>query len=173
MKRKDAKLISRSLDGALSPEERIRVERLLETDSGAAATARVWQDIGDQLRIDAGRAPVPDPLLAWQEIRRKVRTTATQPDTPVMGSLFGIRLRWVAGLASVVFISLIGWSLFHDPRVAGEPVVSAPSPAAASERVEWVVAEIPGATTMIYTDRETDMTVIWMDLAQTDDPRDS
>ena len=40
-------------------------------------------------------------------------------------------------------------------------------------RVEWVKAELPGATTMIYTDEETDITVIWMDVAQNGEARDS
>ena len=84
-----------------------------------------------------------------------------------------VRFRWAAGLAVLVVGTVLGLSAWRvlDGRtpvwVMTDPVESP------ANRVEWVVAEIPGATTMIYTDTETDMTVIWLDVAQNVDPRDS
>jgi len=166
MKRNDAELISRSLDGRLSPAERAKAERLLAADPQAASAARAWQSIGDQLRMDAARVAPPDPVLAWDDIRRQIRNA--QPETSP--SFSGLPFRWAAGLASVLLIGIASWLYF---KAEVSPVAGSTASSEAVSRVEWVVAEVPGATTMIYTDAETDMTIIWMDLAQNSDARDS
>jgi len=166
MKRSEAELISRSMDGRLSVAERAKAERLLAEDPQAAAAARIWQAIGDQLRMDAGRATAPDPVLAWQEIRREIRRNEPEP----AASWFGAGIRWAAVLAMVAGFGLAAWSIQRHYLRSDAGVMADPDSAS---RVDWVKVEVPGATTMIYTDIETDMTVIWMDLAQNTDPRDS
>ncbi len=170
MKISEEHLISRGLDGALNDRERAALDALIARNPEAAARTRAWSDIGDQLRRQATATVTPDPLAAWHDIRRAIRTQAApeREEALAMGwSMF--RLRIMGAITAVAVIGLLGWSSLRLFR--GGDHVAATSPA--SNRVEWVVAEIPGATTMIYTDAETDLTVIWMDLAQNVDPRDT
>lgn len=168
MKRSLQKLISRGLDGELSPAERAQLERALAGDPSAAKTAGGWERIGDHLRGEAGRVAVPDAAVAWQDIRREIHRQEPEREAAAASLLTG-RLRWAAAMASVCVVGLLAWSalrLTHREAVVAD--VNAPA-----SRVAWVVAEVPGATTMIYTDRETDMTVIWLDVANHNDPRDT
>jgi anti-sigma factor RsiW len=167
MKKSDKKLVSRGIDGELSIDERVRFEVLVKTEPEALKTSRTWEAIGDQLRAESARIPVPDSTVAWQDIQRAIRLDSEKsPATPAAS--FG-RLGWAGAFAGLVVIGLLAiWArmLITSPgRVLADHKASA-------NRVEWVRAEIPGATTMIYTDTETDMTVIWMDVAQNVDPRD-
>jgi len=168
MKKSDKKLISRGIDSELSVNDRVQLDVLITTEPEAGKTAMVWQAIGDQLRSDVSLVSVPDPAVAWQDIRREIRQhEGTIKETPAAS--FG-RLGWASVFASALVVSVLGmwaWMLIRTPAS-----MMAEHPAAAN-RVEWVKAEIPGATTMIYTDTETDLTVIWMDVAQNGEPHDS
>lgn len=168
MKKSEKKLISRGLDGALSPEERVRLETLRETNPEVRATERAWSAIGDQVR----RVPVqpPDAAVAWQDIRRAIRTAGEQSAGEAAPAAWFGRLRWAVALSAFAVLALLGVSAWRLMEGAAVTWSATPDPA---DRVAWVVAEIPGATTMIYTDKETDMTVIWMDVAQNVDPRDT
>jgi anti-sigma factor RsiW len=167
MKTTDEKLISRGMDGALRPEERERLEQLRVTDSEARQTEQIWMALGDQIRT----VPVspPDAAVAWQDIRRAIRQQEADPSTAPNPFLF--RLKWAGGLAGLGLAAVLGFYAWQMMRSSGAMVADADGTQA--NRVEWVVAEIPGATTMIYTDTETDLTVIWMDVAQSADPRDT
>lgn len=165
MKKRDATLISRGLDADLDPSERERLEALLQADSEAAGTQRAWERLGDSLRVRSAEAPAPDPALAWQDIRRAIRL-AEDDASPIAPPVS--RLRWAHALASLAIVGLFGLSAWQLWRTENRPVTYP-----AYSRVEWVIPEVPGATTMIYTDEETDMTVIWMDVAQSPDPRDT
>lgn len=170
MKKSELELISRGLDGDLSPDERDRLEALRSRDPSARTTERQWAALGDTLRRDRGTAP--DPALAWQDIRRAIHQQAGEADTtPAPG--WSVRFRWAFALSILAVGAVLGLSVRHEwARHTREWVAAGPEGSPAN-RVAWVVAEIPGATTMIYTDTETDMTVIWMDVAQNVDPRDS
>ncbi len=162
MKSSDRKLISRGLDGALTEEERMQLERLRTDHPEAGVLERQWTAIGDQVRRVT---PAPDSAVAWQDIHRAIRNLESTPDrSPFM------RLGWAATVAALFVATLLGLSAWRLYQGSAPVWVAENTPA---NRVEWVVAEIPGATTMIYTDTETDMTVIWMDVAQSADPRDS
>ena len=167
MKATDEKLISRGMDGALRPEERARLEQLRATDPTARQTEQVWMALGDQIRTMPGQPP--DAALAWQDIRRAIRQQEADPSTASSSFIFG--LKWAGGLAGLVLAAVVGFYAWSTLRPSGMSVADAGD--ARANRVEWVVAEIPGATTMIYTDTETDLTVIWMDVAQSADPRDT
>ena len=169
MKKSDARLISRGLDGSLSPEERQRMDALLAASAEARATRQAWEALGDGVRDHAARHPAPDPALAWQDIRREIRRLdAERQDAPDAGWLF--RFRVAGAVAALVVIGILGLSAW---RLLEGPGASSFAATPLSERVEWVIAEVPGASTMIYTDPETELTVIWMDIAQIHDPRDS
>lgn len=167
MKTSVHKLISRGLDGALRPDERQRLEQLRESDPSVRQTERVWMAVGEQIR-STPVAP-PDAAVAWQDIRRAIRQQEADPSTD--SYLFFSRLKWTGAFAGLVLAVVLGLYARHlvqtRERTFGQ-VDDTPV-----NRVEWVVAEIPGATTMIYTDTETDLTVIWMDVAQNADPRDT
>ncbi|HMO03303.1 MAG TPA: zf-HC2 domain-containing protein [Kiritimatiellia bacterium] len=170
MKKSELELISRGLDGDLSPDERVRLEALRTREPEARTVERQWTVLGDTLRHD--QVAAPDATVAWQDIQRAIRQQAGDAGSASTGGWM-VRFRWAAGLAVLVVGTVLGLSAWRvlDGRtpvwVMTDPVESP------ANRVEWVVAEIPGATTMIYTDTETDMTVIWMDVAQNVDPRDS
>jgi anti-sigma factor RsiW len=168
MKNSDKKIISRGIDSELSVNDRVHLDVLISTEPEAGKTARVWEAIGDHLRSEASLVSVPDPAVAWQDIRREIRQQeGTTKESPAAS--LG-RLGWASVVASALVVSMLGvwaWMLIRTPAsmMANHP--------AAATRVEWVKAEIPGATTMIYTDTETDLTVIWMDVAQQGEPHDS
>jgi len=167
MKTSDQKLISRGLDGTLRPDERERLEQLRESDPSVRQTERIWMALGEQIRS----SPVspPDATVAWQDIRRAIRQQEADPTAD--SYLFLGRLKWTGVLAGLVLAVVFGFyarQLVQTRELASMKIDDSPA-----NRVEWVVAEIPGATTMIYTDTETDLTVIWMDVAQNADPRDT
>lgn len=170
MKSSIARLISRGMDSDLAPREREKLERILAHDDEAARLSRQWQTAGDMLRADAARIKAPDVTVAWQDIRREIRNVEATPETVFTG-LLASRFRWAGALAAVFVIGLISWSIVQVAKTPG--AMTARLDREVPAKVEWVVAEVPGATTMIYTDTETELTVIWMDLAQTVDPKDS
>ena len=162
------KLISKGLDGELDGKERRQLQELLASDPAMRKTAQDWEKAGDELRRSTGDVPVPDSLLAWHDIRRAIREN--ESNTPAkLGPASLLRLKWAGGIAAFLVVGMLALSFLHLTREGRFLALdSLPPP-----RVEWVVAEIPGATTMIYTDMETDLTVIWMDVAQNVDPRDT
>ncbi len=170
MKRSDAQLISRGLDGELNAPERERLDDLLARDPVAAKTAQQWYAAGDAMRSTAARTQAPDPLLAWQDIRREIRRGESAGESSRSHVFSGAWMR-AGALAAFIVAGYLGWAGWQHGRQG--QVVTAAVPDQPAARVEWVEAEIPGATTMIFTDAETDLTVIWMDLAQNNDPRDT
>jgi anti-sigma factor RsiW len=179
MKKSEQQLISRGLDGALDESERTAFERLLAENPEAARLAERWERTGDHLRTTMAPPAIPDAAVAWQDIRREIRrqTADTKPAGATETANWAGRMRWAGAFAAVCFLLLAGW-LGYRYTVDGEAMFArgttsmSPLPPA-PERVEWVVAEVPGATTMIFTDAETEMTVIWMDLADAGNSHDS
>jgi anti-sigma factor RsiW len=163
------KLISRGLDAELSGKDRDKLEALLASDAEAKKTSTDWELFGDAMRLEARNAPAPDATLAWQDIRRVIRQQESAPAAEGTGWLLG-RMRWAGAIASTLVLGALAWSVWQLVVRPEQGGLASFSPA---NRVEWVIAELPGATTMIYTDVETELTVIWMDVAQTADPRDS
>jgi len=170
MKKSDSILISRGLDNQLENAERKKLNELLAADPDSAKTEAAWRNVGDQLRREARHIPVPDSQLAWQDIRRAIRQhEETSGDAGTSG--FPWRLTWAGAFATVAVIGLLGWSAWRLTLPPAQEIAAAED--TIGSRVEWVESEMPGATTMIYTDTETDMTVIWMDVALDVDPRDT
>lgn len=171
MKRSTGKLLSRGMDTDLSVVERNRLEAILARDPEAARLHAAWQNAGHLLRADAARISSPDPLLAWHDIRREIRQRRVTP-APSFGALLAGRFRWAGAMAALLMLGIMAWSTIRVARTP-EALTASLNDATAPSQVEWVVAEVPGATTMIFTDTENDMTVIWMDLAQNSEPHDS
>lgn len=171
MKRSDEKLVSRGIDREVDAEERKRLDVILSTDPDAVATDSEWRRIGDTLRHAPVRSAVPDVAVAWRDIQRAIREQGQGVEGERRIEFpSGWRMPWAAAAAALLVVGLLGWSSWRLLRPSTAPV---PIATATADRVEWVVAEIPGATTMIYSDAEDDLTVIWMDVAQDRDPRDT
>lgn len=166
MNRKQMKLISRGLDSELDREEREALEELLKKTPEAGDAARVWGIAGDCLREESMRIPVQDSELAWLDIRRTIRLGEEAEDNR---GLVMTRLRWISGVASILFLLLLGWSGIRVLQGLRAPLAALAPP----ERVEWAVPGISGAATMIYTDTETDLTVIWLDIGDHERTSDS
>lgn len=176
MRKREQQLISRGLDDDLGEGERTALERLLAEKPEAARLAKNWEQTGDHLRQAMAPATIPDAAVAWQDIRREIRRQTADDREAGSEEAAGWqgRLRWAGAIASICILALGGW-LGYRYAIDGEALFArgAPPLPPAPERVEWVVAEVPGATTMIFTDAETEMTVIWMDLADAGNSRDS
>lgn len=170
MKKSDRKLISRGLDNELDGDERKKLNQQLASDPEFSRTDAAWRKVGDRLRNEARAMHVPDVQLAWQDIQRDIRQLEHASGESVTAGI-PWRLTWTGALATVAVIGLLGWSAW---RLTLSPVLNiAAIEEANGGRVEWVESELPGATTMIYTDAETDLTIIWMDVAQDINPRDT
>jgi anti-sigma factor RsiW len=150
------KLLSRALDSACTEKQRTAVEARLSDDPEARRTQEVWSQVGDRLRA----MPVPpvDEELAWQAVRREIRALPAQGDaTPAR---FQPRFAWAMAMGVVMFAVVTVLVIRQDQAGWGGLVAVEPS----IDQVEWVEAEIPGATTMVFADASTGLTVIWMDV---------
>lgn len=153
------KLLSRSLDGELSPAEQARLERLLAEDAGLRQREQDWRALGDRLRAEPVPPP-PTPEAAWMDVQRAIRLSkddAVESTSPV----FGWRLRGLAVMLLLVMAGL-GWWAYQSgrPLPAVAPVTARAD--GKSVEVEFVETDIPGASPMVYEDSETGWTVVWV-----------
>jgi len=170
MKKSDQQLISRGLDNELNADERKKLSQKMAVDPEICRIDAAWRKVGDQLRYDSRAIKMPDTQWAWQDIQRAIRQSEHASGESV-ASGFPWRLTWAGAMATVAVIGLLGWSAWRLTLPSTREIAATEH--ANGGRVEWVESELPGATTMIYTDTETDITVIWMDVALDVDPRDT
>ncbi|HMP72404.1 MAG TPA: hypothetical protein PKE55_03990 [Kiritimatiellia bacterium] len=156
MKTRDQKLLSRALDSECSEAQRRTADALLATDPDAKVLQETWSELGDRMR--SLPAPVVDEELAWMNVQREIRSGRAEREA--LAGVFGPRLAWAFGLGLVLFALSILFVLRQewtgDPRFARS--------ATPINQVEWVETGIPGATTMIFADASTGLTVVWMDV---------
>lgn len=141
---KQLEQLSRRRDGELDPREAV------DTQSAELAEAdRAWAEIGDMLRNQA--IPVPPAEVMWNDVRREIRLSGARRATRkyrVLDWNWG----WLA--ASAVVLVLLGF--------VGVRLMLPPDAYAALPRVEWVEAELPGSSAMVYEDEESGAVVIWL-----------
>ncbi|MBW7909264.1 MAG: hypothetical protein H3C50_10185 [Kiritimatiellae bacterium] len=148
MKReKQLELLSRWRDGELPPNERARVEAARAALGGEAEQA--WEALGEHLR--AQPVPAPTPEAMWNDVRRAIRVAQAEPAVAV-----GAGGRWNWAVAALAVLFMVGVGLF------GVRIWLAPSAEAAMPRVEWVEAELPGSSAMVYEDEASGAVVIWL-----------
>ncbi len=116
---------------------------------------RAWRALGDHLRAQA--VPTPPAEVMWNDVRREIHREAQ--DHWVHQHLRR-RWDWTAVAASVVFIVALG---YFGIKITN-PVPAHANPA----RVEWVRAELPGASALVYEDGSTGVVVIWLMTADAD-----
>jgi anti-sigma factor RsiW len=154
-RRKAERWLSRYLDGELDSRRTAILETWLARDPTLRAQAEAWKAKGQQLRAWASQAPAA--AEGWADVREALaRDRLLRPDhadPPVFNS----RWSWAAAtLVMVLTAAGIGiWQ--HRPAIKAAGV----KPAVSAE-VEWAETEIPGASTMVFQDEETGLTVIWL-----------
>lgn len=146
------KSLSRYLDGELRGPSSSRMASDLESDASLQALKAEYSAIGEQLRdLETPAAPPVEKL--WADIRRDIRLGANQGEDL---SAFGSRLHWAGGTVATVLVLMMVWIVMQS----GSLGTAAYADTAAE--VEWVETEVPNASTMVYLDDETGMTVIWI-----------
>ena len=149
------KLLSRYLDGDISRAGARKVETWMEEDDSLRKTREEYEALGDLLRQGGAVDECPSAERMWQDVRRSIRNL--EPDAgPAQPAVFGSRVRWATAMVMVLFAALGAWV-----------VLRAPEPGSGMDRVEaaeveWVETDLPGASTMVYRDADTEMTVIWL-----------
>ena len=152
--------ISRAMDGELPERQRQALEDYLRQHPADAELRESWAAIGNLLREESALAPSPDPEAAWVDIRRAIRTAPAEAAAE-RAPWF---VRWAVPLAAAALVVIaVGIRARMDTR--GAPVqvarVAAP-PATGASKVDWVESGLPDASTMVYEDDATGVTVVWL-----------
>ncbi len=156
-------LLSRDLDGDLSPAEQATLRAAEAADPTLVELRMAWQRVGQSLH-DLPAPGVPDPGVAWQDVRRAIRLAAAEQPMPRPG--FGWRLAWSGGALSaalVLFVLAGRWW----PAAAPAGVAQA---ALRDVEVEYVESDLPGGSPMVYQDEESGWTIVWVAAAEPAQP---
>ena len=159
---RDELLLSRYLDGDLSPRETKTLESLLAESEELRALKADFESVGRVLRektIPQG----PTPEAAWANVQRGLRLDRDVPGTASEQGFWGSRLAWASAIMTVLLVALGIWI---GTQGAGVPAMAATEPA----EVEWVETDLPGAMTMVYQDDDTGLTVIWVQENENGEP---
>lgn len=151
--------LSRAIDGELPPRQQADLDAWLAAHPTERELAEQWSRIGVLTRSVAAAEPVPDVELAWQDIRRAIRTAAPEP-VPVR--LFPWRLAWAGGIVGALCVTALVVSQWQ----------SAPDGAVAqtgTAQVDWVDSGLPGSSPMIMQDEDSGLAVVWLLPAGQDD----
>lgn len=149
MKReKELEQLSRKYDGELDLHRAAEMETAALSQRAVEAE-RAWTKIGEQLRS----LPVPTPPaeVMWSDVRRSIRLSKEEgrDATPARP-----RWHWALGVVTASCVVLAGLFLVR--------ILVAPSAYASTPRVEWVEAELPGSSAMVYEDEASGAVVIWL-----------
>ena len=152
---KAAERLSRYLDGALPPADRVAIEARLRSDPSFRALREEFEAIGRDLRA----LPLPEgptPEAAWAAVRRGLRPGSDRGVGDTVPWISGSRLWWTGATVALLFLLLGVWALRRGPSPGPGFARTAPA------EVEWVETDLPHAMTMVYQDEETGLTVIWV-----------
>ena len=152
--------LSRYLDGELDARRSALIEAQLANDPALRAQAKAWRAGGERLRGLAGGAP--DPARAWGDLRTRIAETRVDESAPGRRmSVFGSPWSWAAAML-VLLLAATGLRVLTrgGGTEANAPVAAREG--TADEVVAWAETEVPGASTMVFRDEETGLTVIWL-----------
>jgi anti-sigma factor RsiW len=145
------KVLSRYIDGELQGTKSSRMTADLESDASMREVQAEYSAIGDRLRdLETPEAPPVEKM--WSDIQRDIRL-GTNPGEDA--TAFGSRLRWAGGTVATVLALMMVWIVMQSGFFGSEAY-------AAAAEVEWVETDVPNASTMVYLDDDTGMTVIWI-----------
>jgi anti-sigma-K factor RskA len=155
-------LLSRYLDGDLTPREREAMETRLAESGELQGLKADFEAVGQTLR--AWPTPAgPTPEAAWADVQRRLRLEREEQAGEAETGFWGSRLAWASAMMTVVLVALGVWIAANRP---GMPALAATEPA----EVEWVETDLPGAMTMVYQDDDTGLTVIWVQEDENGEP---
>ncbi len=149
--------LSQALDGELDADRKARLSEHLANCPACRSVQAAWQDAAARLRRES--MEIPPAEVMWADVRRAIHQA--QPE-PVPAWTQG-RLRWAAAVLGLVLLGLGIWGTLQ-PAGLNQVALGA---VAAEPVVEWAEAELPGASTLVYEDAETDTVVIWLMTADT------
>lgn len=158
-------LLSRDLDGDLTPSEQVHLRAAEAADPTLADLRRAWQRVGQSLH-DLPAPGAPNPAVAWQDVRRAIRLAGPREAAPAPRPGFGWRLAWSGGalsLALVLFVLAGRWW----PAAAPAGLARA---ALRDVEVEYVESDLPGGSPMVYQDEESGWTIVWVAAAEPAQP---
>ena len=154
---KAEELLSRAMDGELSPDERAALDAHIAVCPGCRALRDEWSQFGAYMRQEKAE-PVQTAEALWADVQRTIRLQgnrqADADDVPV----FGWRLRWAGAMVVAVLLGVSGVGLWR----ANKPVIETARNVEQGAEVEFVETDVPGASPMVYQDAETGWTVIWV-----------
>ncbi len=158
-------LISRIFDGeAIEPDS----ERALRDYLGAHPDARdletSWKAIGDRIRAEAHRV-TPDVDAAWDSILDAIEAgergdePAAAPKSERTVIAFPAIWKAAAGIAAVILVALGLFEVMPNGD-GGRPANGGLETDWAE--VEFIKTDIEGGTPVVYQDRESGWTVVWV-----------
>lgn len=149
--------LSRAMDGELPAAKQQELEAWLAAHPSERELAVTWKEIGVLVRAADAAAPVPDVELAWQDIRRAIRTAA--PDRE-RGWLFPWRWAMAGGMVAALTVASV---------IMMRPATTTGISRTATAQVDWVETSMPGASPMVMQDEESGLAVVWLLPASSDD----
>ena len=150
-------MMSRLLDGELSPEEADSLNQYLEKHQEAID----WMESCNLIEgsaADKDRANVQvDAASIWQSVHREISEKTEDPDNSSNLVFFPLLFK-TAGIAAA--IALVATLLWLNLPKDGEQMTE--RYAASESVIEFVDTEIPDASPVVYTDEQSGWTVVWV-----------
>lgn len=151
-------LMSRLLDGELSPSDAGSLHAYLQANPAAAD----WMENLDTLRsFREGQAAAPERDAALARISEQVRREVEASRSAGKLARFPAFFAPLASAAAVAIVAGLVWIGFQTESAPSRP----PEPAV----VEFVATDIPDASTFIYSDEESGWTVVWVESGSGED----
>ena len=151
-------LLSRFVDGEVSPDEARRVREAL---AGDPSLQKTLAGFNTQLALhrDLPVEGTPTPEAMWQDVQRAIRNA--EPEPVVRPLLFPWRLGWAGAIVATALVAVGTYVAYRKPVE-----ITVAAAVDTSTRVEFVEAGDADASTMVYEDAETGWTVIWVASAE-------
>lgn len=167
MKRKKLEqTVSRYIDGELSRGAADRVRESLQHDDELQAAEKEWDTIRTLL-CSQPIPPIQTSEAAWADIQRELRRA--EGDGREGWPVFDSRFKWATGMMTTILLAGVVWFVSNwearNPKVAAlenQGDANTVDAIGGAVEVEWVEAELPGSTSIVFQDEDTGVTVIWL-----------
>ncbi|HMP77217.1 MAG TPA: hypothetical protein PKE12_13050 [Kiritimatiellia bacterium] len=148
---KQIKWWSRRRDGELAAPRARKIDDMGVRPALVDEAEASWKALGDHLRSES--IPTPPAEVMWNDVRRAIHQLRDDRRSHLHAA-GRFRWDWAALAATAIFMLALG---FFSLRIT-MPSAAYADPA----RVEWVEAELPGSTAMVYEDESSGAVVIWL-----------
>lgn len=146
-------MMSRLMDGELSPQDAERLHTFLEGNPDAID----WMESNQILSESAqSTAPVNPPSM-WEEIRAAIKEETEIENTSPKLIRFPLLLPLLGAAAAVALVASLIWT--NLPKSSSEMTERY---AASQSVVEYIETDIPDASPVVYTDEISGWTVVWV-----------